>query len=552
MSRKRARFPLRWKLTLYGGALASLPLLVAGWLLLDVNEEAVRRGALQLQIALADDLGRTLESELGGTRATLTAVARALGDPSLPEEARLSVAMRLVESSRLPRVAVFDGRRAWIDAIVPERETSSAPPMAAPTQLPDDWVHVPIVARGQTTGFVGAPYPSGALGERVDALHASHLALLGGSLAVTRRDGVSLAAAGDEAALERATADLDPRDVSAPVSREVEGAVVTWAPLGPRAERLGVAVLSVPRAVAFRSLVRMKTIVGVGIGVAMLLALAFAAGFARRLTAPIGRLSAFASALAERRFGERVEVASSDELAGLAEDLTTASEALAASEERVRVEEAIRADLERFLPAEVARRVAAREHDMDLGGRRVPITVLFADVVAFTPLTSRLPPEEVVGILNELFTLLTEVVFRHGGTVDKFVGDAVMALFGAPEPSDAHAAEALRAAEDMLAFVEAANEGWERRFGVRIQLAIGVHTGEAVVGNLGSDVRMEYTAIGQAVNVAARLEAMARPQQILVSEATRDAAGDEFDFAPVGEQKLAGIDGAIALFEVRT
>ena len=103
-------------------------------------------------------------------------------------------------------------------------------------------------------------------------------------------------------------------------------------------------------------------------------------------------------------------------------------------------------------------------------------------------------------------------MFRHGGTVDKFIGDCIMAVWGAPSAQDDHAARALAAAEDMMRFLETANEGWQEKYDVEIRLGIGVNSGEAIVGNVGSDKRMEYTVIGDVVNVAARLEAIAAAQ----------------------------------------
>jgi class 3 adenylate cyclase len=136
--------------------------------------------------------------------------------------------------------------------------------------------------------------------------------------------------------------------------------------------------------------------------------------------------------------------------------------------------------------------------------------------------------------------MLTEIVFRHGGTVDKFIGDCIMAVWGAPVPAADHAIRALRAAEDMMRFLEAANEGWREKYDVEIRLGIGVNSGEALVGNIGSDKRMEYTVIGDVVNVAARLEAIAQPNQVLVSGATRDLVGDAFALEKLGDRKLTG------------
>ena len=156
-----------------------------------------------------------------------------------------------------------------------------------------------------------------------------------------------------------------------------------------------------------------------------------------------------------------------------------------------------------------------------------------------------------MAILNQLFTILTEIVFRHAGTVDKFIGDCVMAFWGAPEDQPDHAARAVATAEDMLRWLDVGNEAWQAQYGVTIHLAIGIHTGEAVVGNFGSETRMEYTCIGDTVNVAARLEALARPQQILASRATRDAA-DGADYIPLGTHQVPGRVEPLELFEVAT
>jgi adenylate cyclase len=189
---------------------------------------------------------------------------------------------------------------------------------------------------------------------------------------------------------------------------------------------------------------------------------------------------------------------------------------------------------------------------VSLGGERREITVMFADVVGFTPLAERQRAQDVVTMLNELFTILTEIVFRHGGTVDKFVGDCVMAMWGAPQPQADHAARAVAAAEDMQAWLEAGNESWRERFGFEIELAIGINSGEAVVGNFGSEKRMDYTAIGDTVNVAARLESIARPGQILVTAATRNAVGDRATFVALGARGVIGRSQQLELFEVRS
>jgi class 3 adenylate cyclase len=297
--------------------------------------------------------------------------------------------------------------------------------------------------------------------------------------------------------------------------------------------------------------VRHVRLVVIGVSaVAAALAILLGLWWSRRATAPIANLVAFADDLAARRFDRRVAIASGDELETLGEAFNDAAAALARGEAELAAAAAIRADLSRFLPAQLVERVVKREHTLELGGQRRPVTVLFADVAGFTSLVERHSPEAVIPILHELFTLLTEIVFRHRGTVDKFIGDCVMALWNAPDAEPDHAALAVRCAQDMLRWVELANAVWQRRTGVVIHLAIGIYTGEATVGNFGSRTRMEYTAMGDTVNVAARLEHLARPQQILVGGATRDAAPDAGAYLALGSTRLAGREQPVEIFEV--
>jgi len=224
---------------------------------------------------------------------------------------------------------------------------------------------------------------------------------------------------------------------------------------------------------------------------------------------------------------------------------------LVASDLEIKRRAEVQANLSRFLPSEVASAIATGSTPLQLGGERAEITVLFADVASFTTFAESAPPEKVVAFLNELFGVMTEVVFRHGGTVDKFIGDCVMALFGAPSASTDHAARALAAAEDMHRFVEAASPEWREKYGVQAQLAIGVASGSVLVGNLGSSTRMEYTAIGDVVNVAARLEGLARAGQTLLTRDTALRAGDAFDVASLGEHPLRGKKQSVEVMEVK-
>ena len=186
--------------------------------------------------------------------------------------------------------------------------------------------------------------------------------------------------------------------------------------------------------------------------------------------------------------------------------------------DRVRHEAIVRGNFERFFAPALAARIAASPDAVRLGGERRAVAVLFSDIRDFTELAARLSPDETASLLTEYFTEMVDCVFRHGGTLDKFIGDAVMAQWGAPisEPDDAD--RALDAALDMMASVERLNERWRGQGRSEIQIGIGLSHGDAFAGFLGSERRLEYTIIGDTVNTGSRLCAWANGGEVLLSE----------------------------------
>ncbi len=272
---------------------------------------------------------------------------------------------------------------------------------------------------------------------------------------------------------------------------------------------------------------------------------------ARTITRPLLTLHHQALRVGKRDWKNLVApLTRGDELGDLSRDIERAATNLQESERALAKEARQRADLTRFMSPDVVEGILEGRHPMFLGGRRAEVTVLFADMVAFTKASQGLPPERVVDLLNELFTILTEVVFRHGGTVDKFLGDAIMAVWGAPLDNPDHADCALAAAEDMLRFADASRSSWKTRYGVDVRLAIAIDSGPVVVGNLGSERRMEYTAIGDAVNVAARLEMLASPNQVLIGARAAELLGDRDDVKLLGERTLAGRSQPMRVYEL--
>lgn len=204
----------------------------------------------------------------------------------------------------------------------------------------------------------------------------------------------------------------------------------------------------------------------------------------------------------------------------------------ARAHERLAREEVARANYSRFLPEYVVKQMLENPESFKLGGVNQTITILFADIRGFTRISEHAPPEKIVGLLNRYFSAMTDIIFAHGGTLDKYLGDGLMALFGAPTATPEDASNALNAAVAMQRRIlgiskELAEEGFPE-----LNVGIGLHTGEVTVGYIGSERRSEYTAIGDAVNTASRLESNAKAGEILMSDATARAAHRRYELRP--------------------
>ncbi|HTO14084.1 MAG TPA: CHASE2 domain-containing protein [Candidatus Binatia bacterium] len=208
--------------------------------------------------------------------------------------------------------------------------------------------------------------------------------------------------------------------------------------------------------------------------------------------------------------------------------------------------------LSQFFSPEVLREVVRHRDDNSLGSTRRLVTVLFSDIRGFTTLSERLEPEQVAEMLREYLTEMTEIVFRNGGTVDKYIGDCVMALYNAPFPDPDHAVKAVRTGLEFQEKTLEVSRRWEEKLGVQIRNGVGINTGEAVVGTMGSRQRLEYTAIGDTINLGARLESITKEYGvgIIVSEYTHKLLKDEFMTRELGEVIVKGKSQPVKIFGV--
>jgi adenylate cyclase len=206
----------------------------------------------------------------------------------------------------------------------------------------------------------------------------------------------------------------------------------------------------------------------------------------------------------------------------------------------------------RYVSRDVYEQLVAHPELAELGGKRREMTVLFSDIRGFTTVTEAGDPEALVAQLNEYFTHMVEVVFRHKGTVDKFVGDMVMALFGAPLDDPDHAEHAVQAALDMIRELAELNRQWASRGLPQLDIGIGVNSGEMIAGNIGSSSIMSYTVIGDNVNLGSRLESLNKEYKtrIIMSDATRARLTSSYDSRPLGEVIVKGKSKPVAIFEL--
>lgn len=277
--------------------------------------------------------------------------------------------------------------------------------------------------------------------------------------------------------------------------------------------------------------------------VIILVGIGGAVGLSTFLSRPILQLVKGTKEIAAGNFQISLPIPSRDEIGTLTESFNDMTKSL-------REKEMIKRAFTRYVAREVVDEIMKHPEQMVLTGERRDVTVLFCDMRGFTPLSERLSAEEVVALLNEFYTLMIDATFKFDGTLDKFLGDAVMGVFGAPIAHHDHSIRAIRTALAMRAGIDAYSKKRIDEGKEPISVGIGVSAGEAVAGTVGTDNRMEYTVIGDRVNLAARLEANAKPGQILISKWTYDKVADLINARSLGVMRVKGKEEEVTVYEV--
>ena len=557
------RWTLRAKWTLAVLALTVVPMVILGLVVLDIQRAGLSRAEKELESAVVDEAAIGILGALDQASDVAARVSAVFADDAIDVDARARMIADIVRRAPATSgVAFFDEQRRFVDAVVPTGTVDDAlrlPPegngfrvVTLPEGLRAPRYEGPLA--GSVRGFVVVGLARDVLGARLRDISLTRfgaadrvylvdesLSVLGGgtprSLSIFTASGSSTKSFATELLL---------------TTEFKDGAIDKVGTIRTMPKQRWAIVVERPTDEAFAALATARRAFVLSVtGLAALVVLASLL-VVRRVLGPIGALMRLVQRYGRRDFAARSEVTSGDELEALGSSLERMADDLATSEKEIEKRARIEVNMRRYMPAEAAEAAAKGESALDLGGAKKRVTVVFADVVAFTGFAESASPERAVAFLNELFTILSEVVFRHGGMVDKFIGDCIMAVFS-PSDSSTHddVTRALAAAEDMHAFVESNLPRWREAYSFTVELGIGVSTGEVLLGNLGSTARMEYTVIGDAVNVAARLEALARPRQTLTTRDVVDACPD-LAFTSLGEHPLRGKAKPVEVFEVVT
>lgn len=323
-------------------------------------------------------------------------------------------------------------------------------------------------------------------------------------------------------------------DIAAPVQVNAEGQMNKIGEV-----HIGMNQNSITRVVRYVAVAIILTTVGV-----LLVGILFMTIFVTVMIKPIRLLVNGVMAIAAGDFDQQINIKRSDELG----DLTGAFNEMAKS---LKEKEVMRGAFSKVVTKSVMDHLIQHPDGLKLGGEKKVVTVFFSDIRGFTPMSEALTAEDVVHILNEYFTAMTKIIFKYEGTLDKYMGDAIMAIWGAPIEMNDHAERAVLAAIEMGEKMKELQAKWRMEGKREVNIGIGINSGEVVVGNIGSNERLEYTAIGDNVNLTQRLESVAEKGQILISSATYERVKHKVSATMLDPIKVKGKAEKVMAYSVQ-
>ncbi|MEO0284646.1 MAG: adenylate/guanylate cyclase domain-containing protein [candidate division WOR-3 bacterium] len=310
-------------------------------------------------------------------------------------------------------------------------------------------------------------------------------------------------------------------------------------------------VVSQPHEIVYASLRRLYTFSSLTGFIFLFLSIIFGILSSRYLTKPIEELNLGIKRIISRDFGYQVNVRAKNEIGELANSFNEMIKTLKHYKEEIIKETEIKLFAMRYLPTHLANQLIAQgKSTLSAETIKREISIMFADISNFTSLSEKFSPEKLVSYLNKYFNIATESIFKYNGVIDKFIGDCVMALFGVPYVSINAAEEAVKSAIDLIKNILMKNEEFEKEFGFGIRVKIGISTGDVVVGNIGSKTRLDYTAIGKAVNLASRFEELALDNEIIIDESTKNKLPSIIKIEEIGYMKIKGIKENVKCYRV--
>jgi len=261
------------------------------------------------------------------------------------------------------------------------------------------------------------------------------------------------------------------------------------------------------------------------------------------LLRPIRLLVQGSREIAKGNFDHHVTVLRSDEMGDLAEAFNNMANEL-------RLKLVIQESFGRYVSPDIVSLILNNPDQVWMMGQKQEVSLFFADIRGFTSLTEKKPPEELVAFLNDYFSMATEVIVRHRGYIDKFVGDEVMAVFGAPAVDPDHPIHAVKALLDLREGVTRFNQANGSKYNIQLKVGMGATVGQVIAGNIGSQTRMEYTVMGDNVNVANRLTEMAAPDEILISAELQERVASLIQSETVGPVQVKGREKWVMVYRV--